>query len=105
MERVAFCLRLREGTGAAYDEAHREVWPEMLALLKSAGISEYSIFRRDELVVLSMRVEDFDRTWNQIEESPLNTRWQQAMSQFFAPMDPLRPDERFPMMREIFYME
>lgn len=104
MERVAFCLRLRKDAGEAYDQAHREVWPEMLALLKRAGISEYSIFRRDELLILSMRVDNFDQTWNRIEQDPVNTRWQQAMAQYFEPMEPLQPGERFPMMREVFYM-
>ncbi len=103
MERVAFCLRLRKDAGEAYDQAHQEVWPAMLALLKQAGISEYSIFRRDELVVLSMRVDNFDRAWNEIEKDPVNTSWQQAMTQYFETMEPLRPGERFPMMREIFY--
>ena len=104
MQRIAFILRLRPGTEEAYDKAHAEVWPEMLALLKRAGISEYSIFRRDQLLVLSMQVEKFDETWARIESDPVNTRWQQAMAPYFAPLDPLRPGERFPMLREVFYM-
>ncbi len=105
MERVAFCLNLRKGAGDAYDKAHREVWPEMLALLKRAGVSEYSIFRRDELVVLSMHVENLARTWDQIQLDPVNTSWQQTMAQYFEPMQPLGPGERFPMLREVFYMK
>jgi L-rhamnose mutarotase len=104
MQRVAFLLRLLPGTESAYDKAHAEVWPEMLALLKRAGISEYSIFRRDQLLFLTMHVEDFDQVWARIEADPVNTKWQQAMSPYFAPLDPLRPGERLPMMREIFYM-
>lgn len=105
MQRVAFLLRLKPGAAPAYDEAHRQVWPEMLALLKRAGISEYSIFRRDELLVLSMRVEqDFETTWKQIEADPVNARWQAAMSAYFAEMDATRPGERFPMMEEVFYL-
>jgi L-rhamnose mutarotase len=92
----------------AYDQAHKEVWPEMLALLKRAGISEYSIFRRDQLLILSMQVENFEQTWATIEADPVNTRWQQAMAPYFASpdplLDPLRPGERFPMLREVFYM-
>jgi L-rhamnose mutarotase len=104
MQRVAFLLRLRQGSEEAYDKAHAEVWPEMLALLKRAGISEYSIFRRDQLLFLSMQVENFDDVWARIEADPVNTRWQQAMAPYFAPLDPLRPGERFPMMHEVFYM-
>jgi L-rhamnose mutarotase len=108
MHRVAFLLRLRPGTEEAYDQAHKEVWPEMLALLKRAGIFEYSIFRRDQLLFLTMQVENFEETWATIETDPVNTRWQQAMAAYFAPLDPvldpLSPGERFPMMREVFYL-
>ena len=87
MQRIAFLLRLREGTEEAYDAAHANVWPEMLALLKRSGISEYSIFRRDQLLFLTMHVENFEETWARIEADPVNTRWQQAMAPYFAPLD------------------
>lgn len=105
MERVAFCLRLKPGAAEAYDKAHQQVWLEMLELLKSAGVSEYSIFRRDDVLFLFMKVENFNQTWDRIEQSPVNIRWQQEMAQFFAPMEALQPGERFPMMQEIFYMQ
>ena len=104
MKRIAFLLRLKPGTGEAYDKAHQQVWPEMLALLKRAGISKYSIFRRDELLILSMRVENFDATWTQIENDPVNLRWQAAMAEFFADHQDTRPGERFPFMPEVFYL-
>jgi L-rhamnose mutarotase len=104
LKRFAFMLRLRPGAAEAYEEAHRAVWPDMLALLKSAGISEYSIYRRDELLILALRTVDFEAAWSQIDSHPVNLRWQQAMAQFFAPIEDLRPGERFPMMEEIFYL-
>jgi L-rhamnose mutarotase len=104
LKRYAFILRLHKGAAETYEEAHRAVWPEMLALLKSAGISEYSIYRRDELLVLTLRTSDFEATWRQIEKDPINARWQQAMAPFFAPNEGLRPGERFPMMEEVFYL-
>jgi L-rhamnose mutarotase len=104
MQRVAFLLKLRPGVGEAYDKAHEAVWPEMLALLKSVGISEYSIFRRDELLFLYMHVDDFEKAWSKIDSDPVNTRWQQAMSAYFEPLGEMRPGERFPMMREVFYL-
>lgn len=102
--RYAFMLRIRPGAAAEYEAAHRAVWPEMLALLKEAGISEYSIYRRDELLILALRAEDFEATWRRIENDPVNLRWQAAMAPYFAPMGDLRPGERFPMLTEIFYL-
>jgi L-rhamnose mutarotase len=105
MQRAAFILRLRPGAGEDYDEAHAAVWPDMLALLKRAGVSEYSIFRRDELLFLYLHVDpDFDTVWTRIEGDPVNARWQQAMSAYFEPHTDLRSGERLPMMREVFYL-
>lgn len=104
LKRWAFILLLKPGAGEAYDNAHREVWPEMLAVLKRGGISEYSIFRRDELLFLTFRGVDFEATWSQFDNDPVNLRWQAAMAQYFAPHGGLRVGERFPMMEEVFYM-
>jgi L-rhamnose mutarotase len=104
LKRWAFMLRLRPGAAEEYDKAHAAVWPEMLALLKSGGISEYSIFRRDELLFLTFRAVDFEATWSQFDNHPVNLRWQQAMAPYFAPLEGLRPGERFPMMEEVFYL-
>ena len=48
MEQVAFAMRLHPGRAAEYRRRHDAIWPELLALLKAAGISDYSIFL-DEL--------------------------------------------------------
>lgn len=104
-QRIAFLLRLKEGTGPEYDKAHAAVWPEMLALLKRAGISEYSIFRRDELLFLYMHIDsDFDSVWDKIDPDPVNIKWQKAMSAFFLPTQETRRGERFPFMQEVFYL-
>ena len=105
MARYAFLLRLKPGTGPGYDKAHEAVWPELLALLKGVGIYDYSIFRRDELLVLTMRIDgDFDTAWDKIVQDPVNARWQKAMAEYFVPEQDARPGERFPMMREVFFL-
>jgi L-rhamnose mutarotase len=103
-KRIAFTLRIHPGMGEGYDLRHNPVWPEMLDLLKRSGISNYSIFRRDEQLLLVMEVEDFDATWALLEADPINTRWQQSMAPYFDTNDPTKPGERFPMYEEVFYM-
>jgi L-rhamnose mutarotase len=105
MARVAFQLMIRPGCIEAYDESHRHVWPQMLQALKSAGISHYSIFRRDRLLILVLEVDDFERAWGQLDKDPVNLRWQKEMAPLFEPLAGLAPGERFPMMREVFYLE
>jgi L-rhamnose mutarotase len=103
-KRYAFMLRLQPGAAEAYEEAHRAVWAEMLSLLKEAGISEYSIYRRDDLLILALRADDFDASWSRIDNHPVNLRWQAAMAPYFAPVEGLRRGEKFPMLTEVFYL-
>jgi len=44
MKRVAFKMQLHKGQEAEYKKRHDEIWPELVELLKSAGICDYSIF-------------------------------------------------------------
>ena len=103
-QRTAFLLHIRKGKGEAYDKSHAEVWPEMLELLKRSGVSEYSIFRRDETLFLVLTTENFEATWKKIEADPINTRWQKHMEPLFEAPPSLRPGERFEMLEEVFYL-
>jgi L-rhamnose mutarotase len=44
MDRVAFKMKLFPGFEQEYKKRHDEIWPELSALLKDAGISDYAIF-------------------------------------------------------------
>ena len=105
MQRVAFRLRLRPGAIEEYEQAHQHVWPELLAKLKEVGISDYSIFRRGQDLILVMKVVDFDRAWDTLDKDPTNLRWQKEMSRLFEPPSGLEPGERFAMMKEVFRLE
>ncbi len=105
MPRYAFQLRIRADAIDDYEREHARVWPELLAKLKAVGISEYSIFRRGQDLVLSLRVDDFDRAWNELDRDPVNRRWQEFMAPLFEPVPDQQPGERFAMMKEVFYLE
>jgi L-rhamnose mutarotase len=105
MPRVAFRLRIRAGKEARYDEAHKSVWPTLLAKLKAVGISDYSIFRRDQDLILVMQVEDFDAAWKALDEDLTNLKWQQEMAPLFEPVPGIKPGERFAMMKEVFRLD
>ena len=48
MQRLAFKMKLKTGQKQAYIKRHDEIWPELKALLKANGVSEYSIFLDEE---------------------------------------------------------
>ena len=50
MEHMAWKGRIKPGCKAEYQKRHAEIWPEMVKVLKDAGICNYSIFYcNDEL--------------------------------------------------------
>jgi L-rhamnose mutarotase len=51
-----------------------------------------------------LRAVDFEAAWSQLENHPVNLKWQETMASLFAPPEGLRPGERFPMMEEVFYL-
>lgn len=105
MPRVAFRLRIKKDAIAGYEKDHAAVWPELLAKLREVGISDYSIFRRNQDLFLVMQVKDFDSAWNALADDPVNLRWQAEMAKYFEPVPDLEPGERFAMMKQVFYME
>jgi L-rhamnose mutarotase len=105
MRRYAFKLRIKADSIEEYEREHARVWPELLAKLKAVGISDYSIFRRDQELFLVLRVDDFDRAWSELDRDPVNQRWQAFMSRLFEPVPDKLPGERFAMMQEVFHLD
>ncbi|MDF0596823.1 L-rhamnose mutarotase [Psychromarinibacter halotolerans] len=48
MEKYAFRMTLTPGCADEYKRRHDEIWPELMALLKDAGVSDYSIHLDEE---------------------------------------------------------
>ncbi len=52
MKRLAFKMYLNEGQKEEYKKRHNAIWPELKELLKSVGVSNYSIFFDEETNIL-----------------------------------------------------
>jgi L-rhamnose mutarotase len=84
MERVCFLLRVRPDRLDEYTARHREVWPEMLDALRATGWTNYSLFlREDGLLVGYFETEDYERAITGMASTEVNTRWQADMAQYF----------------------
>jgi L-rhamnose mutarotase len=105
MERVCFLLRVRPDRLDEYRARHREVWPDMLEALSSAGWSNYSLFlAQDGLLVGYLETEDFAAAQAAMEATGVNARWQADMAPFFALPDDARPDTGFVRLEEVFHL-
>lgn len=105
MARYAFKLRIKADAIEEYEREHLRVWPELLKKLKEVGISDYSVFRRGQDLTLVLRVDDFDKAWDELDADPVNQKWQEFMGPLFEPVPDKEPGERFAMLKEVFFLE
>jgi L-rhamnose mutarotase len=106
MERVCFLLRVRADRLDEYRARHREVWPDMLAALRETGWRNYSLFLRDDgLLVGYLETEDFAAAQAAMERTDANARWQASMAEFFELPSGERPDTGFVRLEEVFHLD
>lgn len=104
MQRVAFTMKIKPGTEEEYRRRHQHVWPELLAELKQAGCSRYSIYMRGLDLFAYMEVEDFQRFLSVMAASQVRERWEQYMSDIL--IRETDPATGFPfVLPEVFHLD
>jgi L-rhamnose mutarotase len=88
-----------------YAERHAAVWPEMLRALRDTGWTNYSLFlRQDGLLVGYLETPDLAAAQEGMARTDVNARWQAEMAEFFVDLD-LPPDQGFWQLAEVFHLE
>jgi L-rhamnose mutarotase len=106
VRRVCFLLKVRPDRLAEYRERHRAVWPDMLAALRETGWHNYSLFLRDDgLLVGYFETGDLRAALDGMARTDVNARWQAEMAPFFEGLDGRRPDEGFLTLDEVFHLD
>jgi L-rhamnose mutarotase len=85
MEQIAFTMRLKPGQAEEYQRRHDTIWPELVALLKQAGISDYSIFLDEAtgtLFAVLWRREDHQM--DRLPQEEVMRRWWAWMAELMA---------------------
>jgi L-rhamnose mutarotase len=85
LKRVCFVLQVKKELLEEYKSRHQKIWPEMLRVLKEAGIHNYSIFLRpDGLMVNYFETADVEQSFRIARSSPVYEKWQEAMARYFV---------------------
>ncbi|MGK9147905.1 L-rhamnose mutarotase [Plantibacter flavus] len=105
VHRVCFQLQVKPERLAEYRERHAAVWPDMLQALAATGWRNYSLFVRDDgLLIGYFETESLAAAQAGMAETEVNARWQAEMGEFFVDLD-LPPDEGFLQLTEVFHLE
>lgn len=91
MARQAFRMQLKPGMAAEYRARHDAIWPELSALLREAGISDYWIFLDEETGALFATLELAEQNQRDtLPSHPVMQRWWESM----APLMETQADHR-----------
>jgi L-rhamnose mutarotase len=106
MARYCFLLQVRPDRLAEYRERHAAVWPDMLRALRDTGWRNYSLFLRDDgLLVGYVEADNLPASVEAMAGTEVNARWQAEMSRYFGGLDGRAPDEGFLLLEEIFNLD
>lgn len=76
MEKYAFKMKLNQGCKDEYRKRHDEIWPELVVLLKDAGVSDYSIHLDEETNTLfGVLWRTDDHAMDTLPDNKIMQRW------------------------------
>ncbi len=101
---LAFRMQLKPGVSAEYERRHDELWPDLAAALRKAGIHDYSIFLDEETMslfaVLRLRP---DNTKDALPLEPVMKRWWDYMADLMEVHPDNKPVEW--ALKPVFHFE
>ncbi len=84
MKKVCFILHVKPECMEEYKRDHQAVDPELLAVLSDAGIANYSLFlREDGLLIGYFEAENPEESWAKVGATEADVRWSAKMKPFF----------------------
>jgi L-rhamnose mutarotase len=106
MVRKAFVIQAKPGMAAEYEKRHNPIWPELEQALKRHGVSNYSIYLREDTGELFgyFEVEDEER-FRHIAETEVCRRWWRHMTEVLICASPDSPKAQEELLREVFHLD
>ena len=105
MEKYAWKGLIAQGRKEEYIRRHKEIWPEMIEVLKEAGIRNYTIWNVGDEVFGYYECEKGAEYAAKVQaESPVVDRWNEYMEGvLIMEMDPVTDAQ--PLMEKVFEMD
>lgn len=105
MEKYAWCAKIVPGMKEEYKRRHDEIWPELVALLKDAGIRNYTIWNTGDTLFGYYECERGVRYAADMQKnSEIVARWDEYMKDvLIMEMDPVTGAQ--PLLECVFTLD
>ena len=109
MSRHGFVLQIRPDRIDEYKRYHAAVWPEILAALNAASLTNYSIFLKDDLLFgyweYTGPPDEYNARLEGLAQAPRMRDWWNIMEKIQVPLDTRSPGEWWAEMEEVFHLD
>jgi L-rhamnose mutarotase len=100
-------IRIEADRLEEYKRYHARVWPEILAMIRTCHIRNYSIFHKDELLFGYFEYvgEDFEGDMAKMAADPRTREWWSIMKPMQRPFETRADEEWWANMEEVFHTD
>ena len=103
MNRYGFKMKLKPGFADEYKKRHDEIWPELSALLRRSGVSDYSIFLDEDTNALFAVQKQNGSSSQDLGSEAIVQRWWAYMADIME-TNPDKSPVTIPL-REVFHLD
>lgn len=107
MQRVGLLLRVKPDKLEEYKQIHANVWPELLAELRAAGMRNYSLWLGPGGMEFGyLECDDWQATCDYLAKSEVHSRWQEYMQNYLdSPADAASGGQPVQLLEMTFLMD
>jgi len=95
--RAAYVLNIKPGREEAYREAHKMVWPELIAEASKAGIRNHSCFMHERMVFVYLEADNTEVSIQALMHTEVKQSWNKQMEEYL--------ESATITLEEVFHME
>ena len=88
-----------------YEEYHQNVWPEIIASINNAGVTDLEIYRVANRLFMIMETDEsfsFERKNAMDNSNPKVQEWEELMWKYQQALPVAKPGEKWILMNKIF---
>jgi len=105
MKRIGMIIGLKPGCADVYRAYHRNVWPEVLDMIRECNIRNYSIYFKDDQLFsyFEYHGSDIKKDWAKMAAHPKTQEWWSVMNPLQEPLATRKEGEWWAEMEEVFH--
>ena len=107
MKRCGSVIKLKPEKIETYKTLHANVWPEVLQMIQSCHIHNYSIFYKDGYLFSYFEYDgvDFEADLQKMADDPNTQSWWKLTDPCQEPLETAKPGEWWATMAEFFHID